>query len=90
MSHILSVVLHRQEDTLLRLTGLCYRRGISIESLAFSPGDETGNVLIRAVLSCEKSAAEQLRRHITKLIDVISTEIRPNSERGKNNEEALL
>lgn len=82
MSHVLSVVLHRQEDTLLRLTGLCYRRGVSIESLAFSPGDQTGNVRIQAVLSCEKAAADQLQRHVAKLIDVVSTEIRPNYERG--------
>lgn len=82
MSHVLSVVLHRQEDTLLRLTGLCYRRGVPIESLAFSPSDASGNVRVRAVLSCEKAVADQLRRHIAKLIDVVSTEIGPNFERG--------
>ena len=82
MSHVLSVVLHRQEDTLLRLTGLCYRRGVSIESLAFSQGDQAGSVRIQAVLSCEKAAADQLQRHVAKLIDVVSTEIWPNYERG--------
>jgi len=82
MSHVLSVVLHRQEDTLLRLTGLCYRRGVPIESLAFSPSDQTGDVRVQAVLSCEKSAADQLQRHVAKLIDVVSSEIWPNYERG--------
>jgi len=82
MSHVLSVVLHRQEDTLLRLTGLCYRRGVPIESLAFSQGDPTGLVRIQAVLSCEKAAADQLQRHVAKLIDVVSSEIWPNYERG--------
>lgn len=82
MSHVLSVVLHRQEDTLLRLTGLCYRRGVPIESLAFSPSDQAGEVKIQAVLSCERLAADQLRRHVAKLVDVVSTEIGPNYERG--------
>jgi acetolactate synthase small subunit len=82
MSHVLSVVLHRQEDTLLRLTGLCYRRGVSIESLAFSPSKLNGNVCVQAVLSCERPAADQLQRHVAKLIDVVSSEIWPNYERG--------
>lgn len=81
MSHVLSVVLQRQEDSLLRLTGLCYRRGVPIESLAFSPSDQEGKVRIQAVLSCERPAADQLRRHVAKLVDVVSTEIWPNYER---------
>lgn len=82
MSHVLSVVLHRQEDTLLRLTGLCYRRGVPIESLAFSPSDQTGKVCVQAVLSCEKHVAVQLQRHVDKLIDVVSTEVCPKYEGG--------
>ena len=82
MSHVLSVVLHRQEDTLLRLAGLCYRRGVPIESLAFSPSDQAGEVRIQAVLSCERLVAGQPRRHVAKLVDVVSTEIGPNYERG--------
>ena len=82
MSHVLSVVLNRQEDTLLRLTGLCYRRGVPIEQLAFSPGEQVDKVCVRAVLVCEKAAATQLQRHIAKLVDVVSAEITPNYERG--------
>jgi acetolactate synthase small subunit len=84
MSHVLSVVLHRQEDTLLRLTGLCYRRGVPIERLAFSPSDHSGRVCIQAVLHCEHSVASQLQRHVAKLIDVVSSEILPNYEGGTN------
>ena len=80
MSQVLSVVLHRQEDSLLRLTGLCYRRGVPIESLAFSSSDQPGEVRIQAILSCEKSVADQLQRHIAKLIDVVNTETWPNYE----------
>jgi len=82
MSQMLSVVFNRQEDTLLRLTGLCYRRGVHIERLAFSPSDHSGRVCVHAVLSCEHSVAEQLQRHIAKLVDVVSAEIAPNYERG--------
>jgi acetolactate synthase small subunit len=82
MNQMLSVVLNRQEDTLLRLTGLCYRRGVPIESLAFSPSDQTGRVCVQAVLCCEYSVAAQLQRHVAKLVDVVSAEIAPNYERG--------
>ena len=75
MQQLLSVVLHRQEDTLLRLAGLCYRRGVPIESLAFFSTDHPGRVKIQAVLACEKSTAIQLQRHVSKLVDVVSTEI---------------
>ena len=84
MSQVLSVVLHRQEDTLLRLAGLCYRRGVPIERLAFSPSDQTDRVCIKAVLSCEQAAATQLQRHVAKLIDVVSAEILSNFEGGIN------
>ena len=84
MSHVLSVVLDRQEDTLLRLAGLCYRRGVPIERLAFSQSDQPGRVCIKAVLSCEQSVAAQLQRHVSKLIDVVSAEILPNYEGGTN------
>ncbi len=81
MSQVLSVVLNRQEDSLLRLTGLCYRRGVPIESLAFSPSEQPGKVRIEAILSCEKSAADQLQRHVAKLVDVVSSEISSKYER---------
>lgn len=78
MKQLLSVILHRQEDTLLRLTGLCYRRGVPIESLAFSAADQPGRVRVQAVLSCEQADAVQLQRHLSKLVDVVSTEIASN------------
>ena len=78
MSHVLSVVLNRQEDTLLRLAGLCYRRGVPIERLAFSASDQTGKVCVQAVLACDIAIASQLQRHVSKLVDVVSAEILPN------------
>ena len=78
MKQLLSVILHRQEDTLLRLTGICYRRGVPNESLAFSTAEQPGRVKVQAVLSCEQAAAVQLQRHLAKLVDVVSTEIVSN------------
>ena len=78
MQQTLSVLLHRQDDTLLRLAGLCYRRGVPIDSLAFVAGDCPERVRVRAVLTCEQATARQLQRHLSKLIDVISAEIISN------------
>ena len=78
MQQLLSVVLHRHEDTLLRLAGLCYRRGVPIESLAYFAADRPDQVKVQAVLACEQAAALQLQRQVSKLIDVVSTEIVPN------------
>lgn len=78
MQQLLSIVLHRQEDILLRLTGLCYRKGVSIESLAFSPADQPGRVRIQAVLDCDQMVAVKLQHHVSKLVDVVSSEILSN------------
>lgn len=82
MSQVLSVVLNRQEDALLRFAGLCYRRGVFIERLAFSPDSKEENVFVEAVLACDPATAAQLKQHVAKLVDVVSTELKPKIERG--------
>ncbi len=82
MKQVLSVVLRNQADALIRFTGLCYRRGIAIESLSFATAPQTDEVRFRAVLLCEKSAAERLHRQIAKLIGVIFAELGPYNEGG--------
>lgn len=82
MKQMLSVVLNRQADTLVRLTGLCYRRGVSIESLTYVSTPQPGEVKLQAVLTCGKATAEQLHRQVTKIIGVIGTEIAPYNEGG--------
>ena len=82
MRQVLSVVIKSQADTLVRLTGLCYRRGISIESLSYAKTTQTGEVKFRAVLACGKPAASQLHRQVAKLIGVIVTEVVPYNEGG--------
>ena len=78
MRQLLSVVLDRQEDSLLRLAGLCYRRGVPIESLAYSPADRPDRVRVEAILACEQSVALKLQHHVAKLVDVVSSEIVSN------------
>ena len=82
MKQILSVVLKRQADTLIRLTGLCYRKGVTIENLSYVATPSTSEVSFRAVLTCERTAANQLYRQVSKLIGVIGAEIAPYKEGG--------
>ena len=82
MKQVLSVILKRQADTLVRLTGLCYRRGVAIESLSYAVTPQSGEVRFRAVLACGRPAADQLHRQIAKLIGVIGAEVVPYNEGG--------
>ena len=82
MKQVISVVLKHQADSLVRLTGLCYRKGISIESLSYATMPQTGEVRFRAVLDCGRSTADQLHRHVAKLIGVIGAEVVPYNEGG--------
>ena len=83
MKQILSVVVKSQADTLIRLTGLCYRRGVPIESLSYAKTSQIGEVKFQAVLACGRPAASQLHRQISKLIGVIGAEVIPYNEGGR-------
>ena len=82
MKQLLSVVLKRQADALVRLTGLCYRRGVAIESLSYVSTPQPGEMKLLAVLACGPAAASQLHRQVAKTIGVIGTEIVPYNEGG--------
>lgn len=75
MRQFLSVVLKQKADTLVRLTGLCYRRGIPIESLSYATESESGNVRIMAVLACGHPTAEQLRRQMSNYVNVVTSSL---------------
>lgn len=75
MKQFLSVVLKKQSDTLVRLTGLCYRRGVPIESLSYASETDTGTVRIMAVLDCGRPTAEQLRRQVSNLVNVVAASL---------------
>jgi acetolactate synthase small subunit len=75
VKQFLSVVLKKQADTLVRLTGLCYRRGVPIESLSYVTETENGTVRIMAVLDCGRPTAEQLRRQVSNLVNVVGASL---------------
>ena len=75
MKQFLSVVLRKQSDTLVRLTGLCYRKGVPIESLSYATEPENGTVRIMAVLNCGQPTAEQLRRQVSNLVNVVGASL---------------
>ena len=76
MKQSVSVVLRNQEDALVRLMGVFYRRGYVIESLSMVPG-QGDNVRLMADVSCNELEAAQLLRHVAKLVDVVATEVLP-------------
>ena len=82
VKQVISVVLRNQADALIRLTGLCYRKGVAIESLSYATAPQMDEVRFRAVLLCEKPAADQLYRHIANLIGVVAAEVTPYNEGG--------
>lgn len=75
MKQFLSVVTKKQSDALVRLTGLCYRRGVAIESLSYATEPDNETVRIMAVIDCAHSSAEQLRRQVANLVNVVGTSL---------------
>ena len=75
MKQFLSVVLRKQSDDLVRLTGLCYRRGVPIECLSYVAEPENGTVRVMAVLDCGQPTAEQLRRQVANLVNVVGASL---------------
>lgn len=82
MKQVLSVVLKNQADILVRLTGLCYRRGVPIESLSYVPESLNGQVRFRAVLACGQPAAQRLHHQVSQLVGVVGADIAPYYEGG--------
>lgn len=75
VKQFLSVVLKNKSDTLVRLTGLCYRRGVPIESLSYATEPENGTVRIMAVLECGRPTAEQLHRQVSNMVNVVGASL---------------
>lgn len=75
MKQFLSVVTKKQSDALVRLTGLCYRRGVMIESLSYATEPDSETVRIMAVIDCAQPSAEQLRRQVANLVNVVGASL---------------
>ncbi|HWR08631.1 ACT domain-containing protein [Sporomusa sp.] len=73
MKQGISIILKRQGDSLVRLTGLLYRRGYVIESLSVGPDSCQGHVQVTAVVTSQ-AAPRQLYSHVSKLVDVVKVE----------------
>jgi acetolactate synthase small subunit len=74
MIQTVSILLRNQEDALLRLLGVFYRRGYLIESLSMAPDCED-HVSIIAKISCSQLEVGRLMRYVANLVDVVTTEV---------------
>lgn len=78
MKQGLSVLVHHRPETLVRFTGLLYRRGYRLESLDLSQADQQGMSTITAVV--EGADSTNLLHHIRKLVEVVRVEHAPCGE----------
>lgn len=74
MKQGITVVLKKQGDSLVRLTGLLYRKGYSIESLSVGPDICQDQVEVKAVVTNTQAAPRHLYSHVVKLVDVVRVE----------------
>lgn len=79
MKHMVSILLEKQDDSLVRLTGLLYRKGYVIESLASGPTEEQGLMRVTAVITGIQKTPRLLMSQLAKLFDVISVDVREDS-----------
>lgn len=74
MKKSFSVLMQDQPDTLVRLTGLLYRRGYLVENISAESSCEEKKVLIKMVIrNCK--ATNQLLQQIYKLCNVVAVEV---------------
>jgi len=74
MKKSFSVLMQDQPDTLVRLTGLLYRRGYLVENISAESSYEGKKVLIKMVIKNCK-ATNQLLQQIYKLCNVVAVEV---------------
>ena len=78
MKQFISIEIKKQDDNLVRIIGLFYKRGIFIESFSYAPEINTNNIRIVATVKCEKQIAQQACKHILNLVDVIDVKLLNN------------
>lgn len=74
MKQSFSVLMQDQPDTLVRLTGLLYRRGYLIENISAESSSNEKKVLIKMVIRNCKTT-NQLLQQIYKLFNVVAVEV---------------
>ena len=74
-----SVLTQDAPGVLMRIASLFYRRNYNIESLSVSQTDTTGISRFTIMIDADEWAHEQVEKHLSKLVEVISVE---NLNRG--------
>jgi acetolactate synthase-1/3 small subunit len=69
-----SVVTQDAPGVLMRIASLFYRRNYNIESLSVSPTDQTGLSRFTIMIDADEWAHDQVEKHLSKLVEVISVE----------------
>jgi len=77
VKQMVSILLRKEDDTLVRLTGLLYRRGYLVESLSVVPDRQIGHSRVTAVVSSQRAAPRQLVNYVSKLVDVVEAKLEP-------------
>ena len=68
---VISILVHNRAGVLMRVVGLFSRRGFNIESLSVGTTENPKLSRITIALICDRTALEQIKRQVEKLIDVI-------------------
>lgn len=87
--HILSILVDNQPSVLSRITGLFSRRGYNIDSLSVGVTEVDSVSRITVVVTCSDADANQIRKQVEKLIDVIRV-VELNQDKGVFRELALI
>jgi len=71
MKHTLSVLVENKPGVLTRVAGLFARRGFNIDSLAVGETEDPGASRMTIVARGDDQILEQIRKQLSKLVDVI-------------------
>ena len=69
-----SVLTQDAPGVLMRIASLFYKRNYNIESLSVSPTDTAGISRFTIMIDADEWAHEQVEKHLSKLVEVISVE----------------
>ena len=71
MKHILSITVNNSSGVLSHVAGLFTRRGYNIDSLSVGETQDSTKSVITLVVNEETHVLEQMKKQVSKLIDVI-------------------
>ncbi|MDX1918549.1 MAG: acetolactate synthase small subunit [Candidatus Caenarcaniphilales bacterium] len=73
-SYTFSVLVRNEAGVLTRIAGMFSRRGFNIESLAVGGSEQSGLSRMTIVVHADPDEADQIKKQLDKLIDVIEVE----------------